>query len=195
MQFKRFAVATVIAAASLPLLADTYTVDKSHSEVTFKVRHLMSKVTGKFTDFSGTVTTSPAKPAATAVEFTIQAPSIDTANPDRDKHLRTNDFFDAETYPTITFKSTSVAKTRKKDVFNVTGNLTMRGVTKRITIPVTFLGFAKDPWGNTRAGFALATRVNRKEFGVNWNKALDNGGVLVGDDIDIDIALEAVRKN
>ena len=194
MQFKRFALAVLIAAASLPLAADVYKVDKSHSDVDYKVRHLVSNVTGKFTDFDGTINMQPGKPGASSVEFTINAGSNDTGVADRDKHMRTADFFDVEKFPTITFKSTAIAPTKKKDVFNVTGDLTIRGVTKRVTIPVTFLGAAKDPWGNEKAGFALTTTINRKDYGVNWNKALDNGGFLVGDEVEVSINLETQKQ-
>ena len=181
------------AAAALPLFADTYTVDKQHSEATFQVRHLISRVSGKFEDFDGTVTLDPQKPGASSVEFKIKASSINTGVADRDNHLRTADFFDAGKYPEITFKSTSIKPSGKKNVYNVTGNLTMRGVTKQVTLPVTFLGFIKDPWGNEKAGFSLQTTLNRKDYGINWNKALDNGGVLLGEDVDIAINLETQK--
>src|SRR5205823_1723758 len=133
------------------------------------------------------------KPSASTVEFSLKTASINTGVADRDNHLRTPEFFDAAKYPEITFKSTSIAATKTKDVYDVTGDLTMRGVTKRITIPVTFGGFAKDPWGNERSGFSLTTVVNRKDYGINWNQALDNGGVLLGDDVTINVDLEAVK--
>jgi len=198
MQFKRFVLSAVLGltftGAALPLAADVYKVDKTHSDVDYKVRHLVSNVTGKFTDFDGTVNMQPGKPGASSVEFTINAGSNDTGVADRDKHMRTADFFDVEKFPTIAFKSTAIAPTKKKDVFNVTGNLTIRGVTKRVTIPVTFLGAAKDPWGNEKAGFTLTTTINRKDYGVNWNKALDNGGFLVGDDVEVTINLETQKQ-
>jgi polyisoprenoid-binding protein YceI len=192
MKFKSmfFALAAV---AALPLFADTYTIDKDHSEATFQVRHLVSKVSGKFDDFNGSINLDPKNPAGSSVEFRIKAASINTGVTDRDQHLRTPDFFDAAKYPEITFKSTSIKPSGKKDVYNVTGNLTMRGVTKQITLPVAFLGFIRDPWGNDKAGFSLTTTVNRKDYGINWNKALDNGGVLLGDDVDISINLEAQK--
>lgn len=193
--------AALALSAALPLAAQqqaaqpqTWVVDKSHSEVTFDVRHMMSKVRGRFDDFSGTIVADPAKPAASSVEFTIKSASINTNTPDRDKHLRTADFFDAEKYPEITFKSTSIAPTKTKDRYSVTGDLTIHGVTKRVTLPVQFLGAQKDPWGNTKAGFSLETTINRKDYGVNWNKALDNGGVLVGEDVHIEINLETAAK-
>lgn len=191
MKLKAFALVSILAVA--PVFADTFTVDKTHSEATFKVRHMMSKVSGKFDDFTGTIKGDPKTPASSSVEFTIKTASIDTGAPDRDKHLRSADFFDAEKYPEITFKSTSIKPTSKKNVFSVTGNLTMRGVTKTITLPVEFLGTGKDPWGNEKAGFSLDTTLNRKDYGINWNKALDNGGMLVSDDVAISINLEAMK--
>lgn len=192
MKFRTLAVAALLVAAS-SLFADTFTVDKNHSEATFQVRHMMSKVTGKFEDFDGKVNIDRAKPAASSVEFNIKTASVNTGVADRDKHLRTADFFDAEKYPEITFKSTKIAATKTKDVYAVTGDLTMRGVTKRITIPVEFGGFGKDPWGNERAGFSLTTTVNRKDYGINWNQALDNGGVLLSDNVTINVNIEAVK--
>ncbi|MGH9422611.1 MAG: YceI family protein [Thermoanaerobaculia bacterium] len=192
MKFRTLAVAALLVAAS-SLFADTFVVDKVHSEATFQVRHMMSKVSGKFDDFSGKINADRAKPSASSVEFTIKSGSINTGNPDRDKDLRSDNFFDAEKMPEITFKSTSIVATRKKNVYDVTGDLTMHGVTKRITLPVEFGGFGKDPWGNERAGFSLTTTINRKDYGINWNKALDNGGVLLGDDVTINVNLEAVK--
>jgi polyisoprenoid-binding protein YceI len=193
---KRFALALVLALTAATLLAapQTYVVDRPHSEADFSVRHMMSKVTGKFDDFSGVVSLDRANPSASSVEFTIKTASIDTGDPNRDKHLRTADFFDAEKNPEIRFKSTSIKPSKTKNVYDVTGDLTMRGVTKRVTLPVEFLGFQKDPWGNERAGFAVETTLNRKDYGINWNKALDNGGFLVGDDVKISINLETLPK-
>ena len=185
----------LVSLATLPLFAaDTFVVDKSHSATEFKIRHLMSSIGGKFSDFSGTIVADRGNPANSSVEFTIQAASIDTATPDRDKHLRSADFFDAEKYPTITFKSTKIVPTKTKDTYNVTGNFTMHGVTKSITVPVVFLGIGKDPWGNDRAGFELNTTLDRKDYGISWNKALDQGGYLLQDEVKIAINLEAVKK-
>ena len=193
---KRFAFAVALALTAATVLAapQTYVVDRNHSEADFAVRHMMSRVTGKFDDFSGVVTLDRANPAASSVEFTIKTASIDTGAADRDKHLRSADFFDAEKNPEIKFKSTAIAPSKTKDVYNVTGDLTMRGVTKRVTLPVEFLGFQKDPWGNERAGFQVETTLNRKDYGINWNKALDNGGWLVGDDVKVTINLETLPK-
>lgn len=191
MKLNAFAVAVLMCAA--PVFADTYTVDKSHSEATFKVRHMMSKVRGKFDDFSGTIKTDLKSAATSSVEFTIKTASIDTGTPDRDKHLRSADFFDAEKFPEITFKSTSIKPSGKKNVYSVTGNLTMHGVTKKVTLPVVYNGSGKDPWGNEKAGFTVNTKINRKDFGVSWNKALDNGSVLVSDDVEVEINIEAAK--
>ena len=193
---KRFALALVLALTAATLLAapQTYVVDRPHSEADFSVRHMMSKVTGKFDDFAGTINLDRANPAASSVEFTLKTASVNTGDPGRDKHLRTADFFDAEKNPEIRFKSTAIAPSKTKNVYDVTGDLTMRGVTKRVTLPVEFLGFQKDPWGNERAGFALETTLNRKDYGINWNKALDAGGFLVGDDVKISINLETLPK-
>lgn len=193
MTRKLFAAAALAAFAAIPAsAADVYNIDPSHSEVSFQIRHMVSQVRGRFNDFKGTVNLDPANLAKSSVEFRVKAASIDTAMPDRDKHLRAADFFDVEKYPEITFKSTSIKPTGK-DAYAVTGDFTMRGVTKKITLPVTFLGSAKDPWGNERAGFETATTLDRKAYGMNWNTALDNGGVILGDDVKIAINLEAIK--
>jgi polyisoprenoid-binding protein YceI len=188
------ALAVSLAMAASAIAADTYVVDKNHSEAKFEIRHLMSKVSGKFDEFSATVTGDPATTTDATVQFAMKTASVNTGNGDRDKHLRTPDFFDAEKFPEITFKSTSIKATPKKNVYDVTGDLTMRGVTKRVTLPVELLGFGKDPWGNTRAGFTIKTTLNRKDYGINWNKALDEGGYLLSDDVDVTINLEAVKQ-
>ena len=130
----------------------TFAIDKTHSEAIFQVRHLVTKVRGRFTDLGGAVSFDEAAPERSAVAFTIQAASIDTGTPDRDAHLRSEDFFHVEKYPTITFVSTGITASGGND-YAVTGDLTMRGVTKRITLPVTYLGKAKDPWGKEKLGF------------------------------------------
>lgn len=173
--------------------ADTYVVDKTHSEALFTIKHLMSRVTGRFSDLSGSIAVDVANPAASSVEFTINAASIDTNAADRDKDLRSPNFFDVEKYPTITFKSSKVTPAGK-DKFTVEGSLTMHGVAKQVSLPVEFLGFGKDPWGNDKAGFAVETVLNRKDYGLNWNKALDQGGFLLGDEVKVVISLEAAKK-
>jgi polyisoprenoid-binding protein YceI len=191
---KQFLATAILALAAVSAFADNYTVDKVHSEAKFEVRHLMSRVSGKFDDFSSNVVIDPANPAASSVDFAMKTASINTGNEGRDKHLRTADFFDADKFPEITFKSTTVKSTSKKNIYNVTGDLTMHGVTKRITLPVEVLGSGKDPWGNQRMGFSVKTTLNRKDYGVNWNKTLDEGGMLLGDDVDVTLNLEAVKK-
>jgi len=183
-----------IVSASPALAAETYTIDKQHSEASFQIRHLgISNVRGRFGDFDGAINIDRAKPESSSVELSIKAASIDTGTPDRDKHLRSADFFDVEKFPTITFKSTKVVP-RGGNNYDVTGSLTMHGVSKEITIPVTHLGFVKDPWGNDKAGFELNTTLNRKDFGLTWNKALETGGLLVGEDVKISINLETAQK-
>ena len=171
----------------------TYKIDKSHSEAIFQVRHLLTKVRGRFTDFEGAIEFNDSAPEQSSVHFTITAKSIDTAEADRDTHLRSADFFDIDTYPQITFISTRIAK-RGTETYDVTGNLTMHGVTKEIVLPVAHLGKAKDPWGNERLGFEAETTLNRKEFGLNWNAALETGGFLVGDEVKVSLQIQAVGQ-
>jgi polyisoprenoid-binding protein YceI len=184
-------VATLLAGTAFA--GDTYTVDKAHSEALFKVRHLVSKVSGRFGEFTGTIRIEPDKPEASSVEFAIKVASIDTDNEQRDQHLRSEDFFWADKHPEITFKSASI-EAKGGDRYAVSGTLTMRGVAKQVTLPVTLLGFVKDPWGNEKVGFALETTLNRKDYGIVWNKALDQGGVLLGDEVEIEINLEATKN-
>lgn len=193
MKFKSFALA-ILAAAALPLFADTYNIDKQHSEASFQVRHFVTQVRGKFDDFSGAVNIVPGKPAESSVEFHIKAASINTGVADRDNHLRSVDFFDVANFPEITFKSTSIKPGAAKDTYDVTGDLTMHGITKRVTLAVTHLGTVNDPWGNLRAGFSLETTLNRQEYGIKWNKVLDNGGTMLSDDVKVFISLEATKK-
>ena len=171
----------------------TYKVDPSHSEVFFQVRHLVTKVRGRFSDFEGTINYNEANPEQSKVEFSIQTSSIDTNVSDRDTHLRSADFFSAEEHPTLTFKSKSIKKTGAES-FDVVGDLTLRGTTKEIHLPVTFLGNATDPWGGKRIGFEAETTVNRKDYGLNWNAALETGGFLVGDDVKITLSIQAVAQ-
>jgi polyisoprenoid-binding protein YceI len=182
--------------AALPLLAqdatETWAVDKGHSSATFKIRHFTANVVGQFRTFEGSINLDRANPNKSSVDFTIQAASIDTGSENRDKHLRSADFFDVEKFPTITFKSASVAP-KSKEQFDVTGDLTMHGVTKRVTLPVTFLGFQKTSRGE-KAGFEIETTLNRKDFGVTWNRPLDQGGFMLSDDVKVSINLEVDRK-
>jgi polyisoprenoid-binding protein YceI len=182
--------ATALALASPALAADTYTFDKAHTTVGFQVRHVVTMLGGKFQDFSGTIQVDRAKPESSSVEFTIQAASISTNDAKRDEHLKSPDFFDVAKYPTLAFKSTSV-KPAGNDAYQVTGELTMHGVTKTITLPVTFLGEGKDPWGNEKMGFDISTTLDRQDYGVSWNKTLDQGGFLVGDEVKVQVSVEA----
>jgi polyisoprenoid-binding protein YceI len=168
----------------------TYQVDKAHSEVIFQVRHLITKVRGRFSDFSGAIEFDQEQPANSTVEFTIQASSIDTNEANRDTHLRSDDFFAAETFPTITFRSTTITP-RGQSLFDVEGDLTIRGITRRVVLPVTHLGTAKDPWGNEKLAFEAETAINRKDFGLNWNAALETGGFLVGDEVKVSLSIQA----
>ena len=171
----------------------TYAIDKTHSEAVFQVRHLVTKVRGRFTDFSGTIQFDPAKPEASSVSITISAASIDTGTADRDTHLKSEDFFHAEKFPALTFVSSRVTK-KGDEHFDVTGKLTIKDVSKELNVPVTFLGIAKDPWGNSKAGFEADITVNRKDFGLLWNAALETGGFLVGDDVKISVSIQAAAQ-
>jgi polyisoprenoid-binding protein YceI len=193
MNRRLFAIALAVAALALPALgADTYVVDKAHTEATFRIRHMMSSVSGRFRDIDGTFILDPAKPAESKVDFNIGTASIDTANENRDKHLRSADFFDVEKNPQITFQSTKIVATGK-DQYDVTGNFTMHGVTKTITLPVKVLGFAKDARGGERVGFEVQTTLNRTEYGLTWNRAIEAGNLL-GDDVTVTINIEANKK-
>lgn len=169
----------------------TWTIDAAHSQVEFGVRHMMiSTVKGYFPGISGTITLDEETPSASSVEVTLDAASIDTRNKDRDAHLRSGDFFDVESHPTLTFRSTSVE--RSGDDLTVVGDLTIRGVTRPVTLKAEELGRGIDPWGNPRVGFQARTTISRKDFGLTWNQALEAGGVLVGDEIRISIEVQAV---
>jgi polyisoprenoid-binding protein YceI len=169
----------------------TFTIDKAHSEATFQVRHLITKVRGRFSDFEGTIHFDEANPERSSVSFTVKTSSIDTSEPDRDTHLRSADFFSVAEYPTITFTSTRVQRVSGNQ-FEVAGPLTIRGITKEIAVPVTYLGGAKDPWGKERAGFEAEMTMNRKDFGLSWNAPLETGGFLVGDEVKINLSIQAV---
>ena len=191
---RTFVTLALAAGLAAPATADTFVVDKAHSSATFSIRHLMSRVNGRFTDFTGTIVGDPAKPAEAKVEFTIKAASIDTAQEGRDKHLRSADFFDAEKYPDITFKSTKITPAGGKDKYDVAGNLTIHGVTKPVTLPVTYLGSLVDPYKNEKFGFEVTTTLNRKDFGIVWNAALDAGGTVLSDDVAVTVNLQAARR-
>ena len=172
----------------------TFAIDKAHSEVIFQVRHLVTKVRGRFTDFAGTVHFDPAQPEDSEISFTINAASIDTAAADRDQHLRSDDFFAVEKYPTISFVGSRVTK-KGEQQYDVAGTLTIRGVARQMTLPVTYLGEAKDPWGNARVGFETELTINRRDYGLLWNAALETGGLLVGDDVKISVSIQAIAQD
>ncbi|HET9467619.1 MAG TPA: YceI family protein [Vicinamibacterales bacterium] len=168
----------------------TLEIDRSHSEVAFQVRHLLSKVRGRFAEFGGTIQFDEAHPQDSRVNVTIQAASIDTAEGDRDKHLRSADFFDVDKYPTLHFESTSVTP-RGGNTYDVEGQLTIHGVTRQVVLPASFLGSAQDPWGNTKFAFEAELTLNRKDFGLTWNAALETGGFLVGDEVRVSLSIQA----
>jgi polyisoprenoid-binding protein YceI len=174
-------------------LTGTYTIDASHSQIGFTARHAMvTKVRGAFNEFAGSGVIDEETPSNSKLEVTIQSASIDTRNADRDAHLKSNDFFAMEEFPTITFVSTKVEKTGAATV-DVTGDLTIKGVSLPVTIPFEVTGTAIDPWGNTRVGFEGKTTINRKDWGVNWNAALEAGGVLVSEKVTLEFEISAIR--
>jgi polyisoprenoid-binding protein YceI len=173
--------------------AATYQIDPIHTQIHFTIPHLMVfKVRGNFNDFVGTVDVDAADKSLSATAATIQTASIDTRNKKRDDHLRSADFFAVEKFPEIRFASKQISGTG--DMITVVGDLTIKGVTKKITLTGSFLGVATDPWGNQRAGFEATGTINRRDFGLTWNKALETGGVVVGDELEIGLEIEAVKK-
>ncbi len=192
------ALALVLTASFASAAPKTFTIDRSHSEVGFNVRHFFSKVHGRFENYSGTIVYDEANLVASTVEVTIADTSINTQTERRDNHLRSEDFFWTEKHPTLTFKSTKVVPGKDKTHFSVLGDLTMRGVTKPVTLAVEFLGSGDVSVGGssmgTRAGFIATTTVNRKDYGISWNKVLDSGGAMLGEDVEIVLNIEAVEK-
>lgn len=170
-----------------------YAIDPSHSQIGFVARHAMvTKVRGTFNEFEGSGHFDAENPANSRLTLTIQAASIDTRNEDRDGHLRSNDFFDMETYPEITFASTAVEAVGE-NTYRVTGDLTIKGVTKPVSVDFDYTGTAVDPFGNERIGFEGSTTVKRKDWGVNWNAALETGGVLVSEKVTLEFEVSAIR--
>jgi polyisoprenoid-binding protein YceI len=174
--------------------AATYTIDTDHSSVAFKIRHLFSQVQGNFNVFEGTVDYEPGKPETWKASGVVQAASIDTRVKERDKHLRSGDFFDVEKFTTVEFKSTGVKDATAMGA-KVEGLLKLHGVEKPVVFDVEIHGVGKDPWGNVRAGFTARTRINRKDFGLNWNEALETGQVLVGEEVEITLEIEGILKS
>lgn len=184
---------TQAATSRLDELAGRWAIDPAHSSFDFVARHMMvSKVRGTFTEFEGTFTIDP-DPTRSSAEVTIRSASLDTKHADRDAHLRSPDFFDVERFPDITFRSTSV-ELISPDQSRMTGDLTVRDVTRPVTLDVIFDDYiAKDAFGSARAGFSVSTKVNREDFGLNWNVALETGGVLVSKEITLDLQIAATR--
>jgi polyisoprenoid-binding protein YceI len=171
----------------------TWTIDPAHSTVEFVAKHMMiTTVKGRFAEFAGTVIADEEHLADSTVEVTMQAASLDTRSEQRDAHLRSPDFLDVEHYPEVTFRSTRISGT--KDEFQLTGDLTIRGVTRPITLDVTFEGEGKDPWGGTRASFSAKGKFDRRDFGLTWNVALETGGILVSNEVKINIEAQVVAQ-
>jgi polyisoprenoid-binding protein YceI len=187
--------AKLAAESSVPASApEIYTIDKSHSEAVFQVRHLVTKVRGRFTDFEGVIRVDRERPGLSSVVFSIDAASVDTDVADRDTHLKSPDFFDVAQYPELRFVSKNVKPGFRGDHVDIVGDLTIKGITREVTLRVEPHGQAKDPWGNTRAAFTAKTTIDRKDFGLTWNQALETGGVLVGDAVEIEAEIEAVKQ-
>lgn len=172
----------------------TWTVDPAHSNVEFSIRHLMiSTVKGRFGGVAGSVVIDETNPGGSSLDITIDVSSIDTREAQRDTHLRSADFFDVETFPSMTFRSTRVDRIAEHEL-KVGGDLTIRNQTRPVVLDVTAEGRGKDPWGGDRAGFSAVAKIKRSDFGLTWNQALETGGVVVGDDVKISIDAELIRK-
>jgi polyisoprenoid-binding protein YceI len=183
-----------ITQSHLGIPTGTWDIDVSHSSANFSARHLMvSKVRGRFASFTGNITIAD-DPFASSVNVTLDASSIDTQDEKRDEHLKSADFLDVDNYPTLTFASTAVRSVGDED-YELDGDITIRGNTRPVTLKLAHLGVQQDPWGNTRTGFEASTEISRKDFGLEWNVALEGGGVLVGDKVKIDLEVEAVHQD
>jgi len=170
-----------------------FAIDPAHTNAQFSIRHLMiSKVHGRFSTIAGTIEVPEGATVPTAVEATIEVDSIDTREPQRDGHLKSPDFFDAEKFPQITFRSTRFEGDGES--FTIVGDLTMHGVTREVKLDTTFEGRGADPWGNNRIGYEAHAKINRRDFGLNWNVALEAGGVTVGDEVKIELNIEAIAQ-
>jgi polyisoprenoid-binding protein YceI len=187
--------ALALVALATPALADTWTLDPAHSSVQFSIRHMMlSNVRGEFSKVAGTVQGDPGAPTQAVIEATVDTSSIDTREPKRDEHLKSADFLDVAKYPTMTFKSKKV-EPAGQGKFKVTGDLTLHGVTKEVVLDVSDLTPPiTDPYGKTRSGATATTKLDRKDFGVNWSKTMDNGGLVVGNEITVTIDVEATKQ-
>jgi polyisoprenoid-binding protein YceI len=187
------AVLVISALAALPASAADWNVDKAHSNIGFKVSHLViSSVSGKFSDYAADIAFDPDKPEGATVDVTIEMASIDTENEDRDNHLRSPDFFNVEKYPTMTFTSKRITM-NDDNTFTMVGDLTIKDVTREVTLEGKLNGIVQDPWGNTRAGFAVETTINRQDFNVAWDNKLQDGSLVVGNDVDIILDIELIK--
>jgi polyisoprenoid-binding protein YceI len=176
------------------MAAAVWTIDPDHSTAEFSIRHMMiTNVKGAFRGITGQIIGDPTDLTTAQVSLSIDVSTVDTRQPDRDKHLRSADFFDVERYPTMTFTSKRITRTGDNE-YQVVGDLTIHGVTKEVTVNVTYEGQGKDPWGGVRAGFSATTTLNRKDFGLQWNVALEAGGVLVGDTVKVSVEIEATQQ-
>jgi polyisoprenoid-binding protein YceI len=186
-------VVTVTATSTAPRTRTVWDIDPAHTGVEFAVRHLMiSTVKGRFAGVAGTVTTGDDL-ATAEIDITIDPSTIDTREPQRDAHLQSADFLEVEKFPALTFKSRRVQRIADDD-YKVTGDLTIRGVTREVTLDVTSYGFTADPWGNEKAGFSAVTKIKRSDYGLTWNVALETGGVVVGDEVKISIETELTKR-
>lgn len=172
-----------------------WSIDPAHSNVGFKVKHMMfTNVKGRFDEYKASATTADEETLDQAnLTFEAQIGSINTGNTDRDNHLKSNDFFDAEKYPTLSFKSTDVVNTNAKN-YQIKGDLTIKGITNTVTLNAEYSGKLVDPWGNVKCGLIIEGSINRKDFGLNWNSALESGGVLVGEEVRLDIEVQLVKS-
>lgn len=171
-----------------------WAIDPTHSEIGFKVKHMMfTNVSGNFGTYEGTITTEDDDFTKSDISFSADIASVSTNNADRDGHLKSADFFDADNYPKLTFASSSFTKIDDEN-YELAGDLSLHGVTKAIKLPVEFSGLMKDPWGNTKVGLNISGKINRKDWGLNWNSALETGGVLVGEEVKLHIELQLVKQ-
>jgi polyisoprenoid-binding protein YceI len=187
------AVGTLLLVSPAIATAETYKIDPNHSQVGFSIRHLFSKVPGKFNTYEGTISVDPKDLSKSVVEVSIDTASIDTGNKDRDSHLQSPDFFDAQKFPKMTFRSTSVVP-QGTNKATMKGDLTMHGVTKPVSLEVEILGMGPGMGGRKVGGFEAKGKINRQDFGVAWNKALEGGGAILGDEVDIAINVEGVTE-
>ncbi len=172
-----------------------WVIDPTHSEIHFKVKHLMiTNVTGSFNSYSGTVQTEEDDFSKAVIRFEADANSIDTGNEQRDGHLQSGDFFDAAQFPKLNFASTQIEKSGDDGIFSVTGDLTIKGVTQSVVLTAEFAGIVKDPYGNTKAGFTINTKIQRKDFGLTWNAATETGGIVVSDEVKIICEVQLVQQ-